>query len=137
MKNLSERLVCAGSKLVICACGLPKGNWIRSDGKNYNDVDVTIAMDHLILAATNEGLSTPLIGAFNSAEARKVLNLPEYAEPLALTPLGYPADQAREKRRKDLKESKRVNSGKMLAAKNRIWSFGGLFLNLAAADLHK
>lgn len=90
--------------LVICACGLPKSNWVRSDGKNYNDVDVTIAMDHLILAATAEGLGTCWIGAFNSAEARRVLNLPDDVEPIAFTPLGYPADQPREKRRKGLQE---------------------------------
>jgi nitroreductase len=33
--------------LVICACGTPAQGWVRRDGKNYNDVDVAIAMDHL------------------------------------------------------------------------------------------
>jgi nitroreductase len=90
--------------LIICACGLPQENWIRMDGKNYNDVDVTIMMDHLILAAANEGLGTCWIGAFDPDELRKLLALPDHVEPIALTPLGYPADQPREKRRKNIKE---------------------------------
>jgi len=90
--------------LVICACGIPAQNWVRSDGKNYNDVDVTIAMDHLILAAANLGLGTCWIGAFDPAAAREVLGLPEGVEPVAFTPLGYPADRPRSKKRKALSE---------------------------------
>lgn len=90
--------------LVICACGIPAQNWVRSDGKNYNDVDVTIAMDHLILAATDAGLGTCWIGALDPAAAREVLGLPDGVEPIAFTPLGYPADQPRPKKRKALSE---------------------------------
>jgi nitroreductase len=90
--------------LVICACGLPRENWVRSDHKNYNDVDVAIVMDHLILAAANEKLGTCWIGAFNPTELRKLLHLPDDVEPIALTPLGYPNDQPRQKKRKKLSE---------------------------------
>lgn len=74
------------------------------DNKNYGDVDVTIAMDHLILAATELGLGTCWIGAFDPVAARDVLGLPEEVEPVAFTPLGYPADQPGTKRRKPLSE---------------------------------
>ncbi len=90
--------------LVICACGVPSENWVRRDGKNYNDVDVAIAMDHLILAAANAGLGTCWIGAFDPQAAREVLDLPEGIEPIAFTPLGYPADEPRPKKRKSLSE---------------------------------
>ena len=90
--------------LVICACGVPAQGWVRSDGKNYTDVDVTIAMDHLILAAANVGLGTCWIGAFDPAAAREVLGLPDDVEPIAFTPLGYPADTPRPKGRKPLEE---------------------------------
>jgi nitroreductase len=88
--------------LIICACGLPAQNWIRRDGKNYNDVDVAIAMDHLILAAADEGLGTCWIAAFDPAAARSILKLPEGIEPIAFTPLGYAADSPRPKQRKPL-----------------------------------
>jgi nitroreductase len=90
--------------VVVCACGIPSENWVRMDGKNYNDVDVAIAMDHLILAATNEGLGTCWIGAFDAQAAKEVLGLPEGVEPIALTPLGYAAGEPKPKKRKKLSE---------------------------------
>jgi nitroreductase len=90
--------------LVICACGIPAENWVRSDGKNYNDVDVAIAMDHLILTAADLGLGTCWIGAFDPQAAREVLDLPDGVVPIAFTPLGYPADEPRPKERKLLSE---------------------------------
>jgi nitroreductase len=87
---------------VICICSVPAEGWVRMDGKPYADVDVAIAMDHLILAATELGLGTCWIAAFDPAAARQVLGLPEGPEPVAFTPLGYPADQPRPKERKPL-----------------------------------
>src|SRR4030042_5559987 len=68
--------------VVVCACGIPAENWVRSDGKNYNDVDVAIAMDHLILAATNEGLGTCWIGAFDAQAAKEALGPRAGGEPI-------------------------------------------------------
>ncbi|HRD01798.1 MAG TPA: nitroreductase family protein [Candidatus Saccharicenans sp.] len=90
--------------LVICLVAMPTIAWERRDGKNYAEVDAAIAMDHLILAAANEGLGTCWVGAFDPLAAREVLALPDDAEAIAFTPLGYPADSPRPKRRKSLKE---------------------------------
>ncbi len=90
--------------LVLAACGVPSESWVRRDGKLYADVDVTIAMDHLILAAANEGLGTCWIAAFDPVAAREVLHLDASLEPLIFTPLGYPADSPRPKQRKALGE---------------------------------
>ena len=91
--------------LVICACGLPAQGWVRgTDGFNCTVVDVTIAMDHLILAAADLGLGTCWIAAFDVATARQVFGLPVGVEPIALTPLGYPADLPGPKERKPLAE---------------------------------
>lgn len=88
--------------LVIGVCSLPAEAWVRRDGKNYADVDATIAMDHLVLAAASEGLGTCWVAAFDPAAAREVLALPAGVEPIAFTPLGYPADQPPEKKRRPL-----------------------------------
>jgi len=90
--------------VVICACGVRKEAWRRPDGKSYLDVDVAIAMDHLILAATAEGLGTCWIGAFNPSEVKKILDLSDELEPIALTPLGYPAFSPHPTPRKPLEE---------------------------------
>jgi nitroreductase len=94
----------AQAPLLIAICAIPAQSWIRRDGKNYADVDVTIAMDHLILAATNLELGTCWVAAFDPAAAREVLHLPAGVEPIAFTPLGYPADQPGPKERKPLPE---------------------------------
>lgn len=104
LKRIYSRDFFAEAPIVVCACGIPADNWVRKDGKNYNDVDVAIAMDHLILAATNEGLGTCWIGAFDAQAAKEVLGLPDGVEPIAFTPLGYPAGEAPRKKRKDLSE---------------------------------
>jgi len=94
----------AGAPVIVCICGRPAQAWSRMDGKNYADVDATIAMDHLILAATAEGLGTCWIGAFNPERLRKALNIPADLQPLALTPLGYPDAQPAPTPRKPLDE---------------------------------
>jgi nitroreductase len=90
--------------LVVCACGVPAEAWVRRDGKSYVDVDVAIAVDHLTLAAADLGLGTCWVGAFDPVAAREVLGLPDGVEPVAFTPLGYPADEPKAKKRKSLSE---------------------------------
>jgi len=104
LRRIYRRGWFVAAPIILCACGVPDENWVRMDGKNYNDVDVTIAMDHLILAAADLGLGTCWVAAFDPDAAREVLNLPEGIEPVAFTPLGYPADAPGEKKRKSLDE---------------------------------
>ena len=105
LRRIYNRDWFAQAPLVICACGIPAQGWIRrEDDKNYTEVDVAIVMDHLILAATSLGLGTCWIAAFDPMAAREVLDLPDGAEPIAFTPLGYPADQPKPKKRKALSE---------------------------------
>jgi nitroreductase len=98
----SREWICQ-APLIICACGLKDEAWIRKDGRSYLDVDVAIIMDHLILAAANEGLGTCWIAAFDRKEACDLFKLPEEVEPIILTPLGYPLDELKPKQRKPLK----------------------------------
>jgi len=90
--------------VIICACGDPSSAWVRSDGKSYLDVDVAIAMEHLILAAAAEGLGTCWIGAFDEEAVKKALGIPEGISVIALTPLGYPAEEKGEKVRKSTED---------------------------------
>ncbi|MFC1926860.1 nitroreductase family protein [Chloroflexota bacterium] len=96
--------------LVICACGIPARAWKRRDGKVYCDVDVAIAMDHLVLAAADLGLGTCWIADFDPVVAREVLRLPDDIEPIAFTPIGYPNDEPGLKKRRPVAEL--VNYGR-------------------------
>jgi nitroreductase len=104
LRRLYHREWFSQAPLVIGVCAVPSEAWTRRDGKNYADVDATIAMDHLILAATALGLGTCWVAAFDPAVARALFRLPDGIEPLAFTPLGYPADQSQPKTRKSLAE---------------------------------
>ena len=65
--------------------------WTRaSDGYNSLETDLTIAMDHMILAAEYEGVGTCWIAAFTPGVLRVALNLNDDEEIFAITPLGYP-----------------------------------------------
>jgi nitroreductase len=104
LKRIYNRDWFVQAPLVLCICAIPDQGWVRMDGKVYTDVDATIAMDHLILAATDLGLGTCWIAAFDPAAAREVLGLAEGLEPVAFTPLGYAADRPRPKARKPLSD---------------------------------
>jgi len=100
LKRIYGREWFSQAPLVICACARTSEAWLRKDGKNYAEVDTTIAMDHLILAAADLGLGTCWVAAFDPAAAREILGLPPHLEPVAFTPLGYPADEWKPKKRK-------------------------------------
>ena len=104
LKRIYHRDWFSQAPLVIGICSVPEAAWVRRDGKNYADVDTTIAMAHLILAATDLGLGTCWVAAFDPSAAREVLQLPAGVETIAFTPLGYAADQPRAKERKPLAE---------------------------------
>ncbi len=90
--------------IIICACAIADKAWKRNDGKEYVNVDVAIAMDHLILAASAEGLGTCWIAAFKPEVVKEALNIPDNIEPLVLTPLGYPETIPEPTYRKPLSE---------------------------------
>ena len=79
--------------LIIIGLGNRQTAWKRFDNTPSHVIDVTIAMEHIILAATNEGLGTCWICAFDQNAMHKALGLDGDWEPVALTPLGY-ADEA-------------------------------------------
>ena len=76
--------------VIIVACGNPKLSGNRNNIQYYI-VDVAIAMEHLILAATDVGLGSCWIGDFNEKKVKEVLGIPEKIKVVALSPLGYPA----------------------------------------------
>jgi nitroreductase len=105
IKKIYRRPWFVQAPLVIAVCAISSQAWVReSDRFNARLIDAAIVADHLILAATNLGLGTCWIAAFNVDAARKVLQLPEEAEPVIFTPLGYPADAPGPKDRKPLSE---------------------------------
>lgn len=79
--------------------------WTRpADGKNHSDVDASIIAEHICLAAAEQGLGTCWICNFDAALCHSLLSLAETEVPIALLPIGTPADTTPTKRRKALTE---------------------------------
>ena len=84
----------AEAPVVIVACGL----WMNmTSGKAMEPrvlIDGSISLDHLTLAARAEGLGTCWIGVVGSPEIKRALGLPEDADVVGVTPLGFPKGDA-------------------------------------------
>ncbi|MBR0472746.1 MAG: nitroreductase family protein [Methanosphaera sp.] len=89
---------------IIAVVSKPSDAWTRWDGKNISDIDATIVMDHIILEATELGLGTCYIAAFNKEPLSELLGLSDDYEPVLLTPLGYPNAEPRGTDRKSIDE---------------------------------
>ncbi|GHT59639.1 nitroreductase [Bacteroidia bacterium] len=77
----------------IVACGNHTESWKRPhDGKDHCDIDVSIAVTHLTLAAAEQGLGTCWVCHFDAKRCSEIFNLPAHIEPVALIPIGYPKD---------------------------------------------
>lgn len=77
--------------LILAVTGFRDQAWVRDcDGYCALETDLTIAMDHLILAAEHEGVGTCWISNFNPELLRPALGLNGNQEVFAITPLGYP-----------------------------------------------
>ncbi len=76
--------------VVIVCCADTKNAWTRkSDKKNHSDIDISIAIDHITLAATELNLATCWICNFDVNKVKEIFNLSESYEPVALISLGY------------------------------------------------
>jgi len=89
--------------VIIAACADPTKSGEKKD-QPYYLLDIGIAMEHLILAAAEEGLGTCWIGWFEEEKARKALGVPKKIRVVALTPVGYPDEEPEARPRKALEE---------------------------------
>lgn len=93
-----------GAPHILAVVGNEKEAWTRRyDNRCFIETDLTIAMDHLILAATNEGVGTCWISNFKPDVLRKALSLKDHEHIFAITPLGYPRPDFKKKEMKERK----------------------------------
>ncbi len=74
-------------------------------GIEYYQLDMGIAMEHLVLKATELGLGTCWVGWINEESIREILGIPKRARVMALIAVGYSTEKAPTKRvRKPLRK---------------------------------
>lgn len=67
-------------------------------------VDSAIAMEHFVLAATNEGYGTCWIAALDENKVREALSIPNNYKVIAMTPIGEIAEQKQHYPKKDVRD---------------------------------
>ena len=86
--------------LVVCS----DSTQVMGCDQRASTIDCSIALSFMMLAATAEGLGTCWIGGFEQPPLKEALGIPEEYDIVALTPLGYPAEEGRPRDRKPLAE---------------------------------
>ncbi len=95
----------AEAPVIIVACAKEEEAYGRMGGfMNSYPIDIALALEHLILAATEKGLGTCWIGAFKEKLVKDILSIPESIRAVALTPVGYTAREGGTRGRKPLSE---------------------------------
>jgi len=96
-KDLRQRLMKAARNQsfvaeapVVIACCAQTDNHVMTCGQLCYPIDVAIAIEHMVLKATEEGLGTCWIGAFYEDEVKKILEIPEEIRVVELLTVGYP-----------------------------------------------
>ena len=85
-KNLSRGVFAkflAEPPVVIVACGDTKAS------PKWCSIDVSIAMENMVMAATAEGLGTCWVGSFDENQVKALLKIPENLKVVALLAVGY------------------------------------------------
>lgn len=100
--NPGKKSLNAAPVVIVC-CGDPSKSGIMGD-RHYYMMDTGIAMEHLILAAANEGLGTCWLGLFDEDKVKQVLGIPKEWRVTAMSPLGVPDQDPKPRPRKELHE---------------------------------
>ena len=90
--------------MYIIASILHDEEWVRADNKHHGDIDIAIAVENLCLAATEQGLATCWVCNFDATLCKELFAMSQSEEPAVVIPLGYAADELKEKKRKNIAE---------------------------------
>lgn len=91
--------------VALVICGNRNLSWKRSfDGMDALYIDIGITVDHISLAATEQGLATCWICNFDPKKCREILQLPSDIEPVVILTVGYPADLVNPNRHNTLRK---------------------------------
>lgn len=98
-------IVQAPVALVFCANGQRCADRYGERGVNlYAVQDATIAATYAMLAATELGLGTVWVGAFDDDGVRRAIKAPAEHRPVAVLPIGHPAQEPPARARRALAE---------------------------------
>jgi len=105
--------------VLIIACANPSDDDIH-EGREYYLFDVGLAVENILLAATDLGLITHPMTAVNEGELRRVLHIPDEVRFVVATPLAYPSARSYEEAARE-RLSKRTRKSLKEVTYSNIW----------------
>ncbi len=102
VKACNNQAFVSSASHVIAGVGDPAQKW--------HQVDLAIALEHIVLEAADLGLGTCWIGAFSEDEVKKILKVPADKKVVALLTVGVPAEAPDARPRKALEDVVSYNS---------------------------
>jgi len=90
----------AGIILVACT----NTDYVMRCGQAAGVIDVSIALEHICLQATELGLATCWIGAFYPEKVKPIVDIPDDITIVELLAIGYPADNPKGQDRKPVEK---------------------------------
>lgn len=81
--------------LLVCYDRTVENNNHLGDHRAYGQVDASIVMTHMMLAAWNIGLGSVWVGLFRPELLRQNFNIPADYQIVSLMPIGYAAEDAK------------------------------------------
>jgi nitroreductase len=84
--------------------GCSNSDYIMKSGQAIAPIDVAIAFEHICLQATELGLGTCWLGAFNTEMVREILEIPADINIVELLAVGYPAETGKQNTREPMEK---------------------------------
>lgn len=88
---LSQNFIAQAPVVIIISSDLEvaKDHYNKRGVELYAIQDVAVAAEHIFLAATEMGLASCWVGAFEEKEIKEILDLPQHYRPMVILPIGY------------------------------------------------
>ncbi|MCD6478657.1 MAG: nitroreductase family protein [Candidatus Diapherotrites archaeon] len=90
MQAMSEHNSWANEASFLIVVLADRRNAYRPEERKYY-IDIGLCLENILLETVNQGLGACPCAAFDGEKLAKLLELPEYLEPLVIVPIGYEA----------------------------------------------
>ncbi|OGS41781.1 MAG: nitroreductase [Euryarchaeota archaeon RBG_16_62_10] len=102
---LGQDFVLKAPVVIVCCANLKRIEHYGDRGRTlYCLQDVAAAVENLMLFLHGKGIGSVWVGAFKEKGASEALGLPGHVRPVAMVPVGYPAEDGVRRRRLQLEQ---------------------------------
>ncbi|MEM1578048.1 MAG: nitroreductase family protein [Archaeoglobaceae archaeon] len=103
--SLRQMFIAQAPVVVVVCANYPRSMRVYGErGKLYAEQDATAAIENILLAVTALNLGACWVGAFDEERVAEILDLPDYVRPMAIIPIGHPAEQPSRRNRYPIEE---------------------------------